>query len=181
MRRHGHGWRRRNPAHAPARWPESAGASARAALQISDVSRFRPSVPHTLKPPSRQPVSPALLNSDHNCVRRAGGVLNRQPDEAKPRRIDHALAAAIDFADRDAIDQHGHRQYAARDLYRKRGELLLADTAGVDTRSIERELDAWRLLAGGSYQLARGPEPAERKRQFCVARDQRTAGRRSFI
>ena len=69
--------------------PGSPGSSARAALQIWAVHMSRPSVPHTTKPPWRQPVSAkSLLHSDHDCVRGTRGIHDGQADKAGPGRID---------------------------------------------------------------------------------------------
>ena len=61
-----------------------------------------------------------------DCVRRASRVHHREANETRSRRLDQPLPPAVEVTDRNTVDQHRHRQYAARDLDRKRVGLARA-------------------------------------------------------
>src|SRR6516225_8486455 len=82
----------------------------------------------------------SLLYSHNNCVRGTGSVDHGEPGKARTRRIDQALPAAIDLADRAAVDQHGHWQRPTGDPHRHRGYVGWG-TIDIDPRAVERELD----------------------------------------
>src|SRR2546430_1145663 len=79
-----------------------------------------------IRPIRLSPVAFLSLYPDHNGIGRPRRVDHRQPGKARPGRIDQALAPAVDFADRGAVQHDGQRQHAAGDLDRHRRGLPAA-------------------------------------------------------
>src|SRR5262249_11850490 len=105
-----------------------------------------------------------LLYSHDNCVRRARGIDHGQPRKARPRRIDQALAATVDLAGGTPIDHHSHRQSAAGDPDRHRGDIASTGPVDINAGAVERKLDMQRMLAAVPDEFPHGPEPAEGQR-----------------
>src|ERR1041384_496852 len=68
------------------------------------------------RPIRLSPVAFSLLYPDHHGVGGPRCVDYRQPGKSGSGRIDQALAAAVDLADRGAVHHDGQRQYAAGHL-----------------------------------------------------------------